>query len=175
MKRPLFLLLAATLFAASPAYAETNIGIVNIQKIMENSKAATSVRNQISAKQKTYQTEFDAKEKALYAEDQALVKESSAATDKAAFQEKVKAFRAKADGIRVDIQKKREQLNKGLGSALDQIQTNVLTIVKEIAAEKKLTAVLPASQMLYADPALDITAEVQKRLDSRLPNVKVNL
>lgn len=173
MKRPFLLLLAAVFAVASPAFAETTVGVVNIQKIMRDSKAANSVRAQLKEKQKSFQTELDTKEKALMAEDQALVKQS-AGTDKAAFEQKVKDFRAKAAGAQREVQTKKVQLDKAFAGALEQIQGNVLTIVKEVAAEKKLTLVVTSSQVLYADNSLDITGDVQQRLDSKLPNVKVN-
>lgn len=173
MKRSLFLILAATLAVATPAFAETSVGVVNIQKIMRDSKAANSVRAQLKEKQKSFQAELDSKEKALLAEDQSLVKQSTGA-DKAAFEQKVKDFRAKAAGAQREVQTKKLQLDKAFAGALEQIQTNVLTIVKEVAAQKKLNVVLTSSQVLYAEDSLDITAEVQQRLDSKLPNVKVN-
>ncbi len=173
MKRSFLFLLAATLCVASPAFAETAVGVVNIQQIMRDSKAANSVRSQLKDKQKGFQAELDTKEKALLAEDQSLVKQSST-VDKAAFDQKVKDFRSKAAGAQREVQTKKLQLDKAFAGALEQIQTNVLTIVKEVAAEKKLNVVLTSSQVLYNDSSLDITAEVQKRLDSKLPNVKVN-
>ena len=173
MKRPLFFLLAATLMVSSPAFAETNVAVVNIQKIMRDSKAANSVRDQLKEKQKSFQIELDSKEKALLAEDQSLVKQSNT-TDKAAFEQKVKDFRTKAAGAQREVQTKKIQLDKAFAGALEQIQDNVITIVKDVSAEKKFTLVLTSSQVLYADGSLDITDEVQKRLDSKLPNVKVN-
>jgi Skp family chaperone for outer membrane proteins len=173
MKRPLLFTLALALSLASPAFAETTVGVVNIQKIMRDSKAANSVRTQLKEKQKAFQIELDSKEKALMAEDQSLVKQSST-VDKAAFEQKVKDFRTKAAGAQREVQTKKVQLDKAFAGALEQIQGNVLTIVKEVAAEKKLTLVVTSSQVLYADGSLDITSEVQQRLDTKLPNVKVN-
>jgi Skp family chaperone for outer membrane proteins len=69
-----FLLSLLAVFAISafalPAQAETKIGIVNIQKIMNDSTAAKSVRDQLQNKQKSFQAELNAKEKELLKEDQ---------------------------------------------------------------------------------------------------------
>ncbi|MEJ0010136.1 MAG: OmpH family outer membrane protein [Alphaproteobacteria bacterium] len=64
--------LAAVMFLgfAMPASADTSIGVVNLQKIMRDSKAATAVRSQLQAKQKAFQADLDAKEKDLYAQEQ---------------------------------------------------------------------------------------------------------
>ena len=172
MKHTLFAALACITLLATPALAETNVGIVNVAKIMESSKAAASVRSQLQSKQKSFQAELDAKEKQLLAEDQALVKQKDSA-DKAAFAKKVQDFRAKAAGEQRAIQTKRVQLDKALAAALEEINKNILEITKQVSTEKKLNLTLQSAQVLYADPSLDLTDEVLQRLDSKLPSVAV--
>jgi Skp family chaperone for outer membrane proteins len=172
MKKLFVIALASLSLFATPALAETSTGVVNVAKIMHDSKAATSVRNQLQAKQKSFQADLDAKEKALLAEDQALVKQKDS-TDKAAFEKKVKDFRERAATEQRGVQSKKAALDKSFAGALEEIQKNVLDIVKQVAAEKKLTLVLSTTQVLYADDSLDVTAEVLKRLDAKLPTVAV--
>lgn len=156
-----------------PAMAETTIGVVNIQKIMQESKAAADVRTQLQAKQKSFQADLDSKEKSLHDEDQKLAKQRST-TDKEVFAQKVKDFQNKAGEAQREVQTKKVQLDKAFNGALEQIQTSVTDIVKQIASDKKLTVVLTASQVIYADTSLDITDEVLKRLNDKLSTVKVN-
>ena len=173
MKKLWIIAISALTLAATPALAESNVGVVNVGKIMQSSKAATSVRTQLQAKQKSFQADLDAKEKSLFAEDQALAKLSKETTDKAGFEKKVKDFRAKAATEQRAIQTKKVQLDKAFASALDDIQKNMNDIVKQVATEKKLNVVIASSQVLYADTTLDITDEVLSRLDSKLPSVTV--
>ena len=172
MKKLLIALLASMSLLSSVAHAETNVGMVNVAKIMQNSKAAVSVRSQLQAKQKSFQSDLDSKEKALLAEDQALVKQKDS-TDKAAFDKKVKDFREKAAAEQRAVQGKKAALDKSFTAALEEIQKSVLDIVKQISADKKLNLIVSTSQVLYADPALDITDEVLKQLDAKLPTVAV--
>lgn len=173
--RIVFSLAALVLVAsATPAMAET-IGVVNVQKIMKESKAAVSVRTQLQAKQKSFQAEFEAKQKALSTEKQALIKERTTTTDKAAFEKKVKDFETKAATTQREVQGKEAQIEKAFAGSLEQIQNTLLAIVKEVAAEKKMNMVVSGAQVLYADTAMDITAEVLKRLDAKLPSVSVKI
>lgn len=172
MKKFIFSIIASLALFATPALAETAIGVVNVPKIMSDSKAANSVRSQFQAKQKSFQADLDQKDKALYEEDQALVKQKDSA-DKAAFQKKVKDFREKDAKIRREVREKKAQLDKSFGAALEEIQKSVLEIVKQLAAEKKLNVVVTSAQVLYNDSTLDITDEVLKRLDAKLPTVAV--
>lgn len=162
----------AVMATAAPASAETSIGVVNTAKIMRDSKAAQSVRSQLQAKQKSFQSELDAKEKQLLAEDQALAKQQ-ASVDKAAFEQKVKDFRAKAATAQREVQQKKLAVDKALATALEDIQKTVIDITKQVAAEKKINVVVSSAQVLYAEPGLDMTDEVLKRLNDKLPNVAV--
>ncbi len=171
--RSLFMVLACSFMLGSPAMAAMEgVGVVNIQKIMRESKAANSVREQLKSKQKSFQSELDAKEKALQQEEQTLAKQSSTLSEDA-LKQKVEAFRSKAISARQEIANKRAQLDKGFSGALGKIQETTLGIIQEIAKEKKLNLVLSSSQVLYADSPMDITAEVLNRLNSKLPNVTV--
>ena len=172
MKKFILALVAALSLIAAPALAQTSIGVVNVAKIMRDSKAATSVRSQLQAKQKSFQSELETKEKALLAEDQALVKQKDSA-DKAAFEKKVKAFREKAAAEQRAVQTKKGQLDKAFAASLEEIQKAVTDIVKQVSTEKKLNLVLSSAQVLHGDPSLDITDEVLKRLDAKLPTVAV--
>ena len=175
LTRAVLSLAAITMIAGvTPAFAET-IGVVNVQKIMKDSKAAQSVRTQLQAKQKSFQAELEAKEKALLAEDQALAKEQATAKDKAAFEQKVKDFRAKAASAQREVQAKKGQLEKAFADSLEQIQNTVIAIVKEVATEKKMNLVVSSAQVLHADASMDITADVLKRLDAKLPSVSVKI
>lgn len=172
MKKYLFAAFATLALCAQPSFAEGAIGVVNVGKIMQDSKAAASVRSQLQAKQKTFQAELDAKEKEFYAEDQALAKQKDK-VEKAAFDAKVKAFREKAASAQQQVQQKKVQLDKAFATSLEEIQKNVLEITKQVAAEKKLSLVLSSAQVLYSEANSDVTDEVLKRLDAKLPTVAV--
>lgn len=177
MRHFIFSLLLITLAAlnfSSPSFAEDapKIAIVNIQKIMRDSKAATSVRDQLKNKQSSFQTELDNKEKELQKEDQELVKQrANLAQD--AFNQKVNSFRQKANQARQEIQNKRAQLDKGFSSALTQIQNTTIGIITEIAKEKNIDLVLTGSTVLYANQEMDITEEVLSRLNKKVPSISV--
>lgn len=172
MKKFLLAAVAAATLIAGPAFAETSVGIVNVAKIMRDSKAAVSVSNQMKAKQKTFQAEVDAKGKDLHTEDQALVKAKDT-MDKDAFEKKVKDFQGRAADEQRKVQEKKDQVEKAFAASLEDIQKNLAEISKQVATERKITVVISSAQVIYGDPALDMTDEVLKRLDAKLPSVTV--
>lgn len=168
------LFLALLAFVTSNAHAEdTTIAVVNIQKIMRESKAAAAIRTQVQSKQKSFQEELDQKEKSLQTEDQELAKQRSVLSQDA-FEAKYKEFRQKAANAQQEVRGKRAKLDKGFSAALNEVQTKVTGIVEAVCKEKNLTLAIAASQVLYNAPQHDITDEVLKRLDQQLPSLTVN-
>lgn len=175
MSRYVFALILLTLFAVSPlasARAET-VAIVNIQKIMRESLAAKSASDQLKAKQEQFANDIKGKEAALKKEDEELAKQRSVLAPDA-FEQKVHTFREKAAGIQRDVQGKQVQLNKAYNSALGEMQKTIVEIIAGMASEKGFKVAIPSNQALYADPSLDITDEVLKRLNSKLTKITIN-
>ncbi len=151
----------------------TKIAVVNIQSIMKDSTAAKAIRTQLETKQKAYQAEIAKKEEAMQKEEQEL---SGLRTtlSKEAFEEKVNAFRQKATAMQKDVQGKKATLDAAFEKALNDVQKAVNEIITEQAKEKGFNVAIPSSQLLYAEPGMDITAEVLTKLNAKLPSVTVD-
>lgn len=172
----LFIVISAIIFVLSPAHdaaANSKIAVVNVQKIMKESKAAQAVRSQVTAKQKSFQAELDKKEGELQKEDQDLAKQRSVLSPEA-FEKKYKDFRKKAADAQKEVREKRGKLDRGFTEALTEIQKKVTEIVAGIAKEKEADIVVANTPVLYVSPDLDITDAVLSKLDAQLPNVTVN-
>ena len=152
-------------WAADAATTPNLIAVVNIQQVMREATAAQNVREQLETKQKTFQTEIAKKEDALQKEDADLGKKRSVLS-KAAFDEKAAAFQK-------EVQSKKATLDSGFEHALNDIQKVVTDVISELAKEKGFSIAVPTSQILYGDPKLDISEEVLKRLNQKLPKLDV--
>ncbi len=169
----LFMALMLTILPVSFANALEGAAVINIQDIMRDSLAAKSVKQKLEAKQKSFQNEMTAKEKELQNKEKALAGQQGKLSP-AEFQAKVKSFRDSAAKAQRDVSKKKAKLDKAFADALAKIQKTVVGIVEGIAKERGVKVVLPTSQLLYADPSMDITKEVLGKLNQKLPSVKVN-
>lgn len=177
MKPKMFYAILTTAMLASslPAFAEESkypIAVVNIQHVMKDSTAAKSVREQLESKQKSFQSAITKKEEELQKEDQELGKQKSVLS-KAAFEEKARAFRAKATDMQKDVQSKKALLDSAFENSLNDIQKVVTEIIAELSKEKGFMVAVPTSQILYADGGLDISTEVLNRLNKKLPKLDV--
>ncbi len=171
--KSIFALLVLSFVIISPnAMASSNVAVVNIQKIMKESKAENAIRSQVQSKQKAFQTELDIKEKELQKEDQALAKQRNVLSQDA-FKQKYTEFRQKAAEAQKEVRVKRAKLDQGLAKALSTIQNKVRSIVAAICKEKGFDIALSGNQVFYTAEKQNITETVLKRLDKELPSINV--
>jgi len=180
-KKLSFILLLATISAvpAISSYAadgknDSKIAVVDVQRIVKESLAAKDINSQIEKTRAVYQAAITKQEDELHKTDQELAKQQSVLSPEA-FQQKAKEFKSRVADVQKDVQARRVQLEKGYDDAVMQIQKAVLDIVAQLANEKGFVMAIPTSQILYAKPDMNISDEVLKRLNARLPKVQVRI
>jgi outer membrane protein len=170
MKTLLKLLTILTVVLAMNANAADNIAIVNVDTIVEQSKAAVSLKGQIEARKKDVKAKLQKKEAGLKAEKSALEKQQGVLS-KDAFAKKAASFRDNIAAAQGDAKAQQTNLEKSFVEALKQIDNATVSVVEGIAKEKGYTMVLPKKTVLYYSGANDITPLVLKRLDEKLSSV----
>jgi|GEM_PF-2421294 len=148
--------------------------VVNIQMIVDKSKAAKTAEAEVKKLQKKYVNQAESMEKELKGREEQLHRQRKALSEEA-FIQKVTDFQKKIEKDRKSIVKKRKTLEAAYMSALELIKTETLKVISKIAAERRLDLVLPTSQILHFKGGVDISKEVLKSLDKELPRVKINI
>ena len=169
-------LVSASLLAAPALAADPSIAVVNVQKVMGESSAVKGVREQLESKYKSFQADINKKKEPLQKEGQELVKKKSVLA-KDAYGEKAKELDKKMTEVQQEAEQKKAMLNNASARSSEEIQKAVSGIVNDIAKEKGYVLVVstetPTSQVLYADSKIDISSEVVKRLNDKLPKIDV--
>lgn len=175
MKKILFALctLMTVSFMSQAAFA-TTIAVVDIQKIMQEAKAAKHVKNEIQKKRDGYQASIKKQEDELRAAEKKLVEQRSLLSPEA-FQEKKEEFKKKLLKVQRDVQNKRADLDKVLKDSLGEIRGKVISIIDNLSKAKGFDMAIPRSQILHADNSLDITNDVLDKLNKELPKVKTSI
>jgi outer membrane protein len=148
------------------------VAIVDIQLVMQNSEAAKGIRTQIEKVRTSYQQTVHGKEEELRKLDQDLEQQRSILAPDA-YQQRQRDFQQKVADAQKDVQDRRQKLETAFGKAMQQVQDAVVQIVDQIAKEQAITLVLPKASVIHSADDMDITQEVLKRLNSRLPSVSV--
>lgn len=170
------LLLAFGLLVATPAAhaAAPMIAIIDVDKILSESKAAKSLQKQIQTKKESFQKEFSQKESELKKNETELLAQREKLTAEE-FGKNRKAFEEKILETRKLFQKRHSSLEGGQKAAMAELLNNIAQLTSEVADEKKYDIVLTRDSVVVFDKTLDITAEVLKKLDAKISEVQLKV
>jgi outer membrane protein len=159
--------------APLPAAQNLTIMVVDVQALLQESKAAKMVRAQIEQKRAEYSKEISREEEALRAERDALQRQQAALSPDA-LNRKGREFQQKVNELDLSVQAKRQALEKSNNDALSQIQQQMLKIIADIAKQRKANLVLQRTDLVLFDRVFDVTDEVMQKLDEQMPVMTVN-
>jgi outer membrane protein len=159
--------------APLPAAQNISVMVVDVQALLQNSKAAKMVRSQMEAKRNEYTKEISRAEEALRAERDALQRQQ-ASLSADALNKKAREFQQKVNNLDRDVQSKRAALEKSNNEALTKIQQTMLKIIADIARQRHANLVLQRTDLVLFDQSFDVTDQVMQKLDEELPVLTVN-
>lgn len=166
MKRIIVALIALMMFAG-PAFSETKIAYVDLQKALNLSKAGVAAKNAIASQVKNYETEFKTKQEDLQKlktelEKQAvLLSDSAKAQKERDFQQNVKELQRFQKDVKEDLQQKDADATK-------RILNQLFEILQKIGKEGGYQMVIEKNEgaVIYADESVDLTDELIKAFDA---------
>jgi outer membrane protein len=159
--------------APLPAMQNLTIMVVDVQALLQESKAAKMVRAQIEQKRTEYTKEISHEEEMLRAERDALQRQQASLSPDT-LNRKGREFQQKVNALDLSVQAKRQALEKSNNDALGQIQQQMLKIIADIAKQRKANLVLQRSDLVLFDRSFDVTDEVMQKLDEQMPVMTVN-
>lgn len=168
--------LAQTPPAPSPAPAPgpgLTVLVVDVQSLLQNSKAAKMVRQQIEQKRNEYAKEISHQEEELRKERDTLQRQQGSLSAES-LNQKGREFQQKVNELDRNVQGKRQSLEKSNAEALEKIQESMLKIITEIAKDRKANLVFQRSELVLFDQGFDVTDEVLQKLDEQLPTLSVS-
>jgi len=148
------------------------IAVVDITKIMSESTAIKGANTALQAKRDEYQKQITAEETKLKQAEEDLAKQKGILS-KEALSEKQKQFIDQVNKARKDVEVRKGKLDRAHRDALVKVQVAIRDIVTALASEKGFNIALPTEPLIFASPDLDITADVSKKLNEKLPKVEL--
>jgi outer membrane protein len=156
-----------------PPAQNLTVMVVDVQALLQDSKAAKMVRIQIEQKRVEYTKEISREEEVLRAERDALQRQQ-ASLSPAEMNRKGREFQEKVNELDASVQAKRQALEKSNNDALAKIQQEMLKLIADIAKERKANLVLQRTDLVLFDRSFDVTDEVMQKLDEQMPVMTVN-
>ena len=147
------------------------IAIVDMQKLQDESTAYKGLVKQRDKYVAELKAEVSKEETSLRKMEQDINKERSILTQDE-LNKKIEAFRTKMMEFQQKVQAKQEAIYKSFMDAGLKIQNEALNpAVAEIAEKKGANMITGSSQMMQFAPEFDITEEVIKLMNKKLPKV----
>lgn len=148
------------------------VGILDVRYVLQESKAAKSLQPQIDKLLKGFQQEIRRRESALRKAEQELLGQRAVLAPEA-FAQRRRQFEEQAKKAQREVQTRKRALDRSFAIAKNKIRVAMFEVVKDVADEKKINIVMAKSGVLMSKKELEITAETMKRLNKKLPSVKV--
>jgi outer membrane protein len=173
------LILALLALASTPALAapppQPKVVVLDRVGLLQFSKVGRSVAQQLQALNAQTKSSFDAQQKSLMAESQALRQQVAImAADQR--QKKEDAFNAKVAGIEQSAQRRAQQIQQAGQVAQAAVAQALGPIVEELVKERGANMVLDKQAVVFSNSnAFDITPDAISRLDAKMSNYKVVL
>jgi len=164
----------AAQFDAAMGSDDFPITVVDVQGVMRASQAARMIQDLIEERRTAYHEAATADERRLRQVEQDLAQQRAALAPEA-YQQQVREFQAQVVEVQRQVQLRKRALDEAFTAAMSDVRQALVSVVAEIAEERRIKLVLFKSQIVIAEKALDISDETLKRLDERLPSVAVNL
>jgi outer membrane protein len=156
-----------------PTSQNLTVMVVDVQALLQNSKAAKMVRSQIEQKRGEYTKEISHQEESLRTERDVLQRQQASLSPET-LNQKGRDFQQKVNDLERNVQGKRQALEKSNGDALQKIQEEMLKIIADIAKQRKANLVFQRADLVLFDQAFDVTDEVLQKLDEQMPALTVN-
>jgi len=145
---------------------------VDVQQILHDSLVAKDVQAQMDERTERYTREVTQQENDLQKTQDELEKErTTLAPD--VFNTRMRDFQQRYDALDNRVQTTRQALQQSYNDAMTKVENTALQIIADIAAERKANLVIAKAAVLFEAQDLDITQEVIKRLDAKLPEIQL--
>jgi len=148
------------------------IAIVDVQRILQESLASKSVQKQLEAQRAKFQKEIGKEENSLREAEQNLAKLRTQLSAQV-YAEREQQLRQRFLSVENHVQSRRKVLDLSYTDAMNAVRAALLDVVGMVAHERGANLVVVKQQALWTDQPLDITDEVLKRLDQKIPSIDV--
>jgi len=151
----------------------TKIAIIDTPLILRQSKAGSEVARQIESYGQEAQRVIAAQEQELRDQEEKLAGQQNVLS-REAFQREAQEFQQRVADMQREVQQRKAAIDQSMIQGNQQIFRTIEAILGELARERGFDLVLERSQVAaIVNRRMEITEEVQRRLDEKLPSVTV--
>jgi len=150
------------------------IAVIDINEVMQRSKAGQSMQPQFEKLRKGYEDEIAKDRDAITAEAQQLDSQRAVLAPEA-FGQRVNVLRQREQSLANQVNERKRILDNTLSGGLTQIRNVLVQVTADVARERGINLVLPKDTIVIVARNLEITDEILKRVDDKIPNITLKV
>lgn len=158
------------------ALPQAVVGVIDFQRVVKESAAGRSVRDQMDTRRTTLQKEIKSIRQELETARSAFSTREPGLSE-AEFNAKRQAMRKRVGELQGIVQSRKREMDAMFNYGMGQIDIALIAILKELAEERGINLILNAGRgrglVLFAEKRIVITDEALRRLNARLPTVEL--
>mgnify|MGYP001174445566 FL=1 len=154
------------------SYSEEKIVYIDIEKIMQNSKAGKSIKNQLDKMAKDNLSKFKKMEKELKDEENKIISKKNVLS-KEEFEKQINDLREKAKKYRNTRNKNVNDLTNKRIEATAKILAKLNPILAKYSEKNGISLIIQKKNIIIGKSELDITDEILKIVNSEIKSISL--
>jgi len=173
MKKLYKLLLILTFLFGSVASSSELIAFLDMDFIMNKSKAGVQITEELSKNHKVNIEKFKKQEDALKEEEKKIIAQKNI-LEKTEFEKKIVTLREKANKYRIERRNIIDNLTKKKIQATAKLLDQIRPILAEYSADKSISLINKKKNIIIGKSELDITKDVLSIVDKKISKININ-
>ncbi len=167
-------LLLLSFSAPVQAQESTSIAVVDVQKLLTESKAAKDIQKQLKKYREKFMEHLSKEEQALKKTEKDLI-EKKADMAPEDFAKERKAFEEKFLETRRFAQKQKRALDEATVKAMANLEAELYKAVQSIADDKGYDLIISRQNVVLGAKALDISEDAMSKLNDAISKIELDV
>ena len=161
------------LFFLSSFADEQKIVYVNVDKIMQQSIAGKSIKNQLEKFYNTNLEKFKKNDQILKNKEKKIIAQKNILSNED-FQKELESLRSEIVNFQREQVKAREDMNKLRVGATNKLISKLSPILKEYAKANSISLILEKKNIVMGKKEIEITDEILLIANDKIKDIKIN-
>ena len=153
---------------------ETRVGVIDIQAILRDSKAAQSLREQVDKETRKYRDQWVKRRDRIKDMQQDLERQRGLLSQDA-FDKKYREWEKEATAFNREVKGREDELTLASNEALSLLNEDLLKIIQQLKLKSNINLVVGRSQILIMDDKMDLTPHALQALDKARPKIALDI
>lgn len=176
--KSLLLLPILVIGIAAPAMAQTNIAVLNEERVLRESAAGVHIASRMQQIAQEIDSELQALSQPIQQETERLNAETASMTqqaiqDRPDLMSRITTLNQQAQQFEVLRRARQQEIVQTERQAMRPVYEALGPILEEVVAAQGIDILVDRSNLVFAAPEMDISADVIALLNARLPTVPV--